>query len=55
MTYEEVMDQYGDVDLKFSSYYKYTFTYCGEKNEVNICHIWRKHGLKRRRHFARAS
>lgn len=24
------MNKYGDVDVKFSSYYKYTFTFTGE-------------------------
>ena len=29
MTKEEAFALYGDVPLKFSSYYKYTFTYTG--------------------------
>ena len=29
MTKEEILEKYGDVELKFDSYYKYTFTYCG--------------------------
>jgi hypothetical protein len=30
MTKQEFMDKYGDVEVKFSSYYKYTFTFIGE-------------------------
>lgn len=30
MTKQEFMNKYGDVDVKFSSYYKYTFTFTGE-------------------------
>lgn len=26
---EKIIEQYGNVELKFSSYYKYTFTYVG--------------------------
>lgn len=29
MTREEFYEKYGDVKVKFSSYYKYTFTYTG--------------------------
>lgn len=30
MTKQEFMDKYGNVEVKFSSYYKYTFTFTGE-------------------------
>lgn len=30
MTKDEFYEKYGDVKIKFSSYYKYTFTYGGE-------------------------
>lgn len=30
MTKQEFMNKYGDVEVKFSSYYKYTFTFTGE-------------------------
>ena len=30
MTHEEFYEKYGDVKVKFSGYYKYTFTYTGE-------------------------
>jgi hypothetical protein len=30
MTREEFMAKYGDVKVKFSSYYKYTFTYTAD-------------------------
>lgn len=29
MTRQEFIEKYGDVKVKFSSYYKYTFTYTG--------------------------
>ena len=29
MTFEEAVDLYGKVELEFSSYYKYVFTYTG--------------------------
>jgi hypothetical protein len=29
MTREEFIEKYGDAKVKFSSYYKYTFTYAG--------------------------
>ena len=42
MTREEFYEKYGDVKVKFSTYYKYTFTYVGEqqgggKVSVGIC------------------
>ena len=30
MTKNEILEKYGKVELKFDSYYKYTFTYCGK-------------------------
>ena len=36
MTKEEVLKEYGDVPLKFSSYYKYSFSFYGEKNGATI-------------------
>ncbi len=30
MTYDEIMDKWGDVELKFTRYYKYVFYYTGE-------------------------
>jgi len=29
MTRTEFIEKYGDVKVEFSSYYKYTFTFCG--------------------------
>ena len=41
MEWDEVLEKYGDVKVKFSSYYKYTFTFKGktENNEEVICHV----------------
>ncbi len=33
LTREQVMEKYGDVLLKFSSYYKYAFTYVGQATD----------------------
>lgn len=46
MTKEDFMEQYGDVLVKFASYYKYTFTFTGKIDDdgnfivVNVggCH-----------------
>jgi hypothetical protein len=38
LTREQVMAKYGDVLLKFTSYYKYAFTYVGETTDgLTIC------------------
>ena len=41
MDWDEVLEKYGDVKVKFSSYYKYTFTFEGEteNNEEVICRV----------------
>lgn len=36
LTHEEVIEQFGDVLLEFSSYYKYTFTYDTTVNDYYI-------------------
>jgi hypothetical protein len=36
MTKEEFIDKYGDVKVKFSSHYKYEFTYSGTTSEGNV-------------------
>jgi hypothetical protein len=36
MTRKEFIEKYGDVDVKFNSYYKYTFTYEGEIDDIQI-------------------
>jgi hypothetical protein len=33
MEYSQVLEKYGEVELEFSSYYKYSFTYVGETEE----------------------
>ncbi len=33
LTYSELTEKYGDVELKFESYYKYSFTYRGQTKE----------------------
>lgn len=40
MTREEFIEKYGDVKVKFSNYYKYTFTYTGtlpDGGKISIC------------------
>ena len=39
ITKKEFMDQYGDVVVSFSSYYKYSFTFRGTKNgeSIRVC------------------
>ena len=41
MDWDEVLEKYGDVKVKFSSYYKYTFTFEGktEKGEKVVCFV----------------
>jgi len=34
MTYEEFIEKYGEEEIKFSSYYKYSFTFKNEKLAV---------------------
>lgn len=36
MTIEELIEKYGDVELKFDSYYKYRFTFSGKAPDGKI-------------------
>lgn len=33
LTYDEMMSQYGDIELNFSHYHKYEFTYVGDNGQ----------------------
>ena len=36
LTIEEVLEKYGNIELYFSSYYKYSFTYTYKKDNLEI-------------------
>ena len=36
LTWDELKDKYGDVEVMFSSYYKHTFCYRGHKDGLEI-------------------
>ena len=36
LSQEELLSQYGDAELKFSSYYKYSFTFTGQMVDIKI-------------------
>lgn len=36
MTYEEVIKRFGNLELTFSSYYKYCFTYVGSRGSYRV-------------------
>ena len=36
LSYEELLSQYGDIELKFSSYFKYSFTFTGQIGDIRI-------------------
>lgn len=36
LTAQEATEKYGDIPLKFSRYYKYVFSFCGERGDVHI-------------------
>lgn len=40
ITQEEFYRKYGDVDVWFESYYKYTFAYRAELSESEILFVW---------------
>lgn len=35
-THEEIIEKYGEVELSFSSYYKYSFTFSYKRDDVEI-------------------
>ena len=39
MTKEEFIEKYGEVKVKFSSYYKYTFNYIGTLPDGNVISV----------------
>ena len=45
MTIEELIEKYGDVELKFDSYYKYKFTFSGKAPDGKII-SWSYGGIK---------
>lgn len=40
LTKEEVLEKYGDIELAFSYYYKYSFTYKYENDDLVIIGSW---------------
>jgi len=36
MDYQQISDEYGDIELKFMSYYKYGFSYKGKQGNIEI-------------------
>ena len=40
LTYSELIEKYGDVELKFESYYKYSFTYRGQTKDYSQLSVY---------------
>lgn len=36
MNKEEAIKKYGKIPLKFTRYYKYSFTFCGQDRDIKI-------------------